>query len=38
VKCIPSFAGKTEEKDCLEKLNGTTLEGSIKMDLKKQYR
>jgi hypothetical protein len=35
VKCIPSFDWKVEEKDCLEKLDGATLEGNIKTDLKK---
>jgi hypothetical protein len=35
VKFVPNFDGKAEEKDCLEKLDGATLEGNIKMDLKK---
>jgi hypothetical protein len=30
VKCIPSFDGKSEEKDCLEKLDGATLKVILK--------
>lgn len=35
MKCVPNFDGKPEEKDCLEKLDGATLEGNNEMDLKK---
>jgi len=34
VKCMPSFDGKPQENVFLEKLDGTTLEDNIKMDLK----